>query len=122
MAIVLHLIAFTACIFWFHNLIVKPGNKLILPVIMVYLASVIVCFILSLMLEHDYLDSLGHLIASAVSIALFWLWTFIALIVKHVRKGKAKYLFIDLAQTSILLLFPLLIVLMISNMSFKIGG
>ncbi len=122
MAILLNLIAFTACIIWFHRLIKQANNKLILPVIMVYLASVIVCFIFSLMLEHDYLDGLGHLITSAVSVGLFWLWTNIALIIKHAKDKQMKLLLIDLVQTSILLLLPLLIVLMISNASFKIGG
>jgi hypothetical protein len=122
MILILNFLAFTACIVWFHFFISKPGNKLILPIIMVYLASVIVCFMLSFLVEHDYLDALGHLITSAGSLALFWLWTTIALIVKHSKSGKIKFLLIDLAQTSILLIFPLLIVLLISNMSFKIGG
>lgn len=122
MAILLNLIAFAACIFWFHRLISKPGNKLILPVILVYLATTIACFMLSFFMQHDYLDGLLHLIVSACCLALFWLWTTIALIVKHVRGGQLKPLLIDLAQTFILLLFPLLIVLMISNTTFKIGG
>jgi hypothetical protein len=122
MAILLNLIAFTGCIIWFHRLIYQANNKLILPVIMVYLASVIVCFIFSLMLENDYLDGLGHLITSAISVGLFWLWTNIALIIKHAKSRQMKSLLIDMAQTSILLLLPLLIVLMISNASFKIGG
>ena len=122
MAIILNLIAFTACITWFHRLISKPGNKLILPVILAYLASTIASFLLSFVFQHDYLDGLLHLIVSACSIALFWLWTTIALIVKHAQTGQLKFLFIDLAQTVVLLLFPLLIVLMISNTSFKIGG
>ncbi|MNK05397.1 hypothetical protein D3C87_232790 [compost metagenome] len=122
MAIVLNLIAFTACIIWFHRLIGKPGNKLILPVILVYLASTIASFLLSFVLQNNYLDGLLHLIISACFIALFWLWTTIALIVKHSQGGQLKFLFADLAQTLVLLLFPLLILLMISNASFKIGG
>lgn len=122
MAIILNLIAFAACIYWFHRLISKPGNKLILPVILVYLASTIACFLVSFTLQQNYLDGLLHLIVSAFSLALFWLWTTIALIVKHAQSGKLKFLFMDLAQTLVLLLFPILIVLMISNTSFKIGG
>lgn len=122
MAIVFNLIAFTACIVWFHRLISRPDNKLILPVILVYLASTIVGFMLAFAVQHDYLDGLGHLIASAVSILVFWIWTTIALIVKHAQSRKVKHLFIDLAQTSILLLFPVLILLLLSNASFKIGG
>lgn len=122
MAIILNLIAFTACIIWFHRLISKPGNKLILPVILVYLASAIISFMLSFVFQNDYLDGLLHIIISGISILLFWLWTTIALIVKHVKKDQFRYLLIDLAQTSSLLIVPLFIVLILSNASFKIGG
>lgn len=122
MAVILNIIAFVACIFWFHRLISKPDNKLILPVILVYLASTIASFLLSFVLQHDYLDGLLHLIISVFSTALFWLWTTIALIVKRSQSGQLKLLLTDLAQTVILLLFPLLMALMISNTSFKIGG
>lgn len=122
MAIILNLIAFTACIIWFHRLIGKPERKLILPVILVYLASEIVSFMLSFVFQHDYLDGLLHIIISGISILLFWLWTTVALIVKHLKKDDFKYLLIDLAQTSSLLIVPLVIVLLLSNASFKIGG
>ncbi len=122
MAIILNLLAFIACIIWFHKLVRQPGNKLILPVILVYLATSIVGFMLSFALQHDYLDGLVHLIISGVSILLFWLWTTIVLIVKHAKKDQIKFLLIDLAQTSALLIVPLAIVFLISNASFKIGG
>jgi len=122
MAIILNLIAFTACIIWFHRLIGKPENKLILPVILVYLASAIISFMLSFVFQNDYLDGLLHIIVSGVSILIFWFWTTIALIVKYAKKNQFKYLLIDLAQTSSLLIVPLFIVLLLSNASFKIGG
>lgn len=122
MAILLNLIAFTGCIIWFHRLIKQPNNKLILPVILVYLVSAILSFILALALQHDYLDGLLHMIISGISILIFWLWTTIALIAKHAGKDQFKFLLLDLAQTSTLLIVPLLIVLLISNASFKIGG
>lgn len=122
MAIILNLIAFTACIIWFHRLIGKPERKLILPVILVYLASAIVSFMLSFVFQNDYLDGLLHIIISGISILLFWLWTTVALIVKHLKKNEFKHLLIDLAQTSSLLIVPLFIVLLLGNASFKIGG
>lgn len=122
MAIILNLIAFTACIIWFHRLIGKPERKLILPVILVYLASAIVSFMLSFVFQNDYLDGLLHIILSGISILLFWLWTTVALIVKHLKKDEFKHLLIDLAQTSSLLIVPLFIVLLLGNASFKIGG
>lgn len=122
MAIILNLITFTACIIWFHRLIGKPERKPILPVILVYLASAIMSFMLSFVFQHDYLDGLLHIIISGISILLFWLWTTVALIVKHLKKDDFKYLLIDLAQTSSLLIVPLVIVLLLSNASFKIGG
>nr|WP_294858893.1 hypothetical protein [uncultured Fluviicola sp.] len=124
MAIILNLIAFTACIIWFHRLIGKPENKLILPVILVYLASAITCFMLSFVFQHDYLDGLLHIIISGISILLFWLWTTIALIVKHTSNKQVRFLLTDLAQTSVLLIVPLGALLIISNSTFslKIGG
>lgn len=122
MAIILNIIAFTACIIWFHRLIGKSENKLILPVILVYLASAIISFMLAFVFQHQYLDGLLHIIVSGIFILLFWLWTTVALIVKHAKKNQFKYFLIDLAQTSTLLIVPLFIVLMLSNASFKIGG
>lgn len=124
MAIILNLITFTACIIWFHRLIGKPENKLILPVILVYLASAIISFMLSFVFQHDYLDGLLHIIISGVSILLFWFWTTIALIVKHTSNKQVKLLLTDLAQTSVLLIIPLGALLIISNSTFslKIGG
>lgn len=124
MAIILNIIAFTACIIWFHRLIGKPENKLILPVILVYLASAIISFILAFVFQHEYLDGLLHMIISGISILLFWFWTTIALIVKRTSNNQARSLLADLAQTSVLLIVPLAAVLIISNSTFslKIGG
>lgn len=122
MAIILNFIAFIACIIWFHRLIQQPGNKLILPVVLVYLAGVIFSFIFSFLLQHDYLDGLIHMIVSGISILAFWLWTSLVIIVKYAKKDQSRFLLIGLAQTSALLIVPLAIALLISNASFKIGG
>ncbi|MGV3610353.1 MAG: hypothetical protein ACO1N0_05365 [Fluviicola sp.] len=122
MAVILNISAFTGCIIWFHKLIRQPGNKLILPVILVYLAATILSFALSFALQHDYLDGLLHMIVSAIAILVFWLWTSIVIVVKYAKKGHAKFLLIGLAQTSALLIVPVAIVFLISNASFKIGG
>ena len=122
MAIILNILAFIGCIIWFHKLIRQPGNKLILPVILVYLAATIFSFVISFAIQHDYLDGLLHMIVSGVSIGVFWLWTTVAIIVKHAKKNQIKNLLIDLAPTSSLLIVPIFIVLLLSNASFKIGG
>ena len=122
MAIILNMLAFIGCIIWFHKLIRQPGNKLILPVILVYLAATIFSFIISFALQHDFPDGLIHMIVSGITIGIFWLWTSIAIIVKHAKKNQGKFLLIGLAQTSALLIVPLAIVYLISNASLKIGG
>jgi hypothetical protein len=122
MAIILNMLAFIGCIIWFHKLVQQPGNKLILPVILVYLAATIFSFAISFALQHDYLDGLLHMIVSGIAILIFWLWTSIVIIVKYAKKDHAKFLFIGLAQTSALLIVPLAITFLISNASFKIGG
>lgn len=122
MAIILNILAFTGCIIWFHQVMRQPGNKLILPVILVYLASAIFGFIGSFALQHDYLDGLLHMIVSGISILIFWLWTSTVIIVKNAKKDRSRFLLLGLAQTSALLIVPLSIVFLISNASFKIGG
>lgn len=122
MVLVFHLVVFAACISWFHYLVGKPGNNLLLPVIMGYLASTIVCFILYLALQTDYPDGWGALFSSALLMMLFWLWTLVVLLIKYIRKRTLKHLFLDLAQTSVLLLFPFVIFLLIGSRSFKMGG
>ncbi|MNJ83986.1 hypothetical protein D3C87_14190 [compost metagenome] len=122
MAVILNIIAFSACLFWFYRIINAPKHKLLFPVVLVYLGSVILSFFIALAVQHDYLDGFVHLLASAVSILLFWIWTTIIIVIKHNKSGQTKYIGIDLAQTSALLIIPIFIVLLISNMSFKIGG
>ncbi len=122
MAIILNVFAFIGCIIWFHKLVQQPGNKLILPVILVYLAATIFSFVIAFALQHDYLDGLLHMIVSGIAILVFWLWTSIVIIVKYAKKDHAKQLLIGLAQTSALLIVPVAITFLISNASFKIGG
>jgi hypothetical protein len=122
MAIILNIIAFIGCIIWFHKLVQQPGNKLILPVVLVYLAATIFSFVIAFALQNDFPDGLIHMIVSGIAIILFWLWTSIAIIVKYAKKDQAKFLLIGLLQTSVLLIVPLAITFLISNASFKIGG
>lgn len=122
MAIILNLIAFTVCLLWFHRIMNAPEHKLLFPVVLVYLGSAILSFFIALAVQHDFLDGIIHLLACAVSISVFWLWTTIIIIMKHSKSGQTKYIWIDLAQTSALLIVPIFIVLMVTSLPFKIGG
>lgn len=121
-AIVLNFMAFAGCVFWFHKILNNEKRPLIIPVVWSYLGSVLVCLFLSFAAQHDYLDGAIQLVVAGIFLVLFWLWTTIAIIVKHIQTGNPKRIWIDLAQNSLLVVFPLLIASVISNMSFKIGG
>lgn len=122
MAIILNFIAFAACLVWFHRIMNAPSHKFLFPVVLVYLGSVILSFFAALTIQHDFLDGVVHLLASAVSIFVFWIWTTIFIIMKHSKSGQTKYIWIDLAQTSLLFIIPIFILLLVTNLSFKIGG
>lgn len=122
MAIILNLIAFAACLVWFHRIMNAPKHKLLFPVVLVYLGSATLSFFIALAVQHDFLDGIVHLLASAVSIFVFWIWTTIFIIMKHSKSGQTKYIWIDLAQTSLLFIIPIFILLLVTNLSFKIGG
>ncbi|WP_300660659.1 hypothetical protein [Fluviicola sp.] len=122
MAIILNLIAFAACLIWFHKIMNAPKHKLLIPVVLVYLGSVILSFFIALAVQHDFLDGVIHLMVCAVSILVFWVWTTIIIIIKHNKNGQTKYIGVDLIQTSALLIIPLFILFLVTNLSFKIGG
>ncbi|WP_294671685.1 hypothetical protein [uncultured Fluviicola sp.] len=123
MALILNLIAFVLCITWFHRLIKQPGNKLLFPVLMVYLGSSMMSFILAFVIQHDFLDILGHAIVTGIAVLVFWLWTSIVVIIKHVKTGDIRLLFTDLAQTTLPLLIIILFILSFNDGgSLKIGG
>ncbi len=122
MAIILNLVAFTACLLWFHRIMNAPEHKLLFPLVLVYLGSVILSFFIALAVQHGFLDGVVHLMACAVSISVFWIWTTIIIIMKHSKSGQTKYIGIDLAQTSVLIIIPIFILLLVSNLTFKIGG
>lgn len=122
MAIILNIIAFSACLVWFHRIMNATERKLLFPVVLVYLGSVILSFFAALAIQHDFLDGIVHLLSSAVSILVFWAWTTVIILMKHIKSGQTKYIWIDLAQTSLLFIIPIFILLLVTNLSFKIGG
>lgn len=122
MAIILNLIAFTACLLWFHRIMNAPKHRLLLPLVLVYLGSVVLSFFIALAVQHDFLNGIVHLLACAVSILVFWVWTTIIIIMKHSKNGQTKHAWIDLAQTSVLIIVPIFIILLVSNLTLKIGG
>lgn len=122
MTIILNLIAFTACLLWFHRIMNAPSHKFLFPVVLIYLGSVILSFCITLNVQHDFLDGVIHLLVCAVSVFMFWVWTSIIIIIKYNKSGQTKYIWIDLAQTSLLFIIPIFILLLVTNLSFKIGG
>lgn len=122
MAIILNLIAFAVCLSWFHRVMNATKHKFLFPVVLVYLGSVILSFCITLNVQHDFLDGVVHLLSSAVAILVFWAWTTVIILMKHIKSGQTKYIWIDLAQTSLLFIIPIFILLLVTNLSFKIGG
>ena len=112
MAIILNAIAFSACLVWFHRIMNATERKPLFPVVLVYLGSVILSFFIALAVQHDFPDGIVHLLSSAVSILVFWAWTTVIILMKHVKSG----------QTSFLFIVPIFILLLVTNLTLKIGG
>lgn len=71
MAILLNLIVLIICLI----LIFKSdkNNGFLMMVSLLFILGTVVCFILAMAFEHEYLDGLNHIIVSAASSLLFWL-------------------------------------------------
>ncbi|MNU52208.1 hypothetical protein D3C71_412140 [compost metagenome] len=122
MAVILNLIAFVACIFWFHRMMKGQVRKPLFPLILVYLGSCTLSFFIVLTVQPGYPDNVIHFMTGAVFIFLFWLWTMTVIILKHRKSSQTKHIWVDLAQTSLLLIFPIIVVFVINNLPSKIGG
>jgi len=122
MNIILNITAFSLCIIWFHKRLNSGIKKPILPVILIYLVASIFIFALSLFIQAEYLDGVHYLIIGGISLFTFWFWTTISIIQKNRKHDTRKNIVGDLSQNILLLIIPLLIWLLISNMSLKIGG
>ena len=122
MSIILNITAFIICIIWFQRRMNSESKKLILPVVLTYLLSALLAFIISFFVESEYLDGIIYLVIAGISILIFWIWTTIVIIMKNVKSSSQKHIVGDLAQNTILIVVPLLLWLWISNMSLKIGG
>ena len=122
MAILLNTLVFSAFIYWFRKQVVINKKESFLGIILLFLLASFIAFVLSLFAEHDYLDGLQGLIAGGISISLFWISITAIIIHKNLSEKTTQRMAMDLVQTLPLLLIPFLIWLLMSNMSFKIGG
>ena len=98
----------------------SKNNTLIIPVILTFLIASIVIVVISLVTQAEYLDGIHYLITGSISLLMFWIWTTFVIIKKNLKNR--KQLVSSLAQNILLLTIPLIIWVLISNMSLKIGG
>ena len=120
MNIILNIIAFALCMTWFHKKMNSKNNALITPVILTFLIASIIAVVISLVAKAEYLDGIHYLITGSISLLMFWIWTTFIIVKKSLNNR--KQLFSSLAQNILLLTIPLIIWVLISNTSLKIGG
>jgi len=122
MNLFLNVLLFALFGWWFWNQRIVKGKKYFFGIILLYLVASIMAFLLSLYSQNEYLDGLQYLLNGGISISIFWLSATVVITWKNLKERTAQRMFMDLVQIIPLLLTPLMIWLMISNMSFKIGG
>ena len=107
------------CLRWLHKS--NKNSAVLMRIVFTFIGGTFICFIIALVLENEYLDGLSHLIVAGGSAAIFWLSSIILLLTQPNKTNFEEKLGKMLIM-SIVILVPLLIYLLISNASFKIGG
>ncbi|MFA7274177.1 MAG: hypothetical protein WC044_09920 [Crocinitomicaceae bacterium] len=119
MAVILNLIVIVICsIFIFRA---KGSVSELLKIISWFFAGIMLSFFLALALQHDYLDGVNHILASAVSCVIFWLIGISRLIFLSL-KGKNGQFWQQFIVLSLVLIVPYFIYRILSGASLKIGG
>ena len=122
MNLLLNIALLSLFIWWFWKHFVIQRKIILIGIVGLFLLASILVFIFSLYVQNDYLDGLHYLVVGALSISIFWLGTTTCVIWKNIKEKTTKRIFLDLLQLILLILIPLLIWVILSNSTFKIGG
>ena len=98
----------------------SKSNALIIPVTLTFLVASILIVVISLVTQAEYLDGIHYIITGGISLSIFWAWSTFVIIKRNLNNR--KQMISCLAQNILLLTIPLLIWVLISNTSLKIGG
>jgi Zn-dependent protease with chaperone function len=94
---------------------------MLLKIICSFILGTFISFVLAFVFDNEYLQGVAHLITSGGSAVVFWLTSIILLFISKHKTSTADRLGKVLLM-SMVLVVPVLIYSLISNMSFKIGG
>ncbi len=119
---ILNMLLVGSFLIWFWNHFVISRKKMFIGIILLFLLSSFLLFTFLLLIRHEYLDGVHFLIASGVSVTVFWICTMAIIIWKNIQDKTTQRTCIDLLQVTPLLLIPLLTWLLLSTMTLKIGG
>jgi VIT1/CCC1 family predicted Fe2+/Mn2+ transporter len=122
MNILLNLILLSLGIAWFNRRQKSETTKPVLPVILAYIGGAIFLFVLSLVIQSDYLDGILYILSGGLSLFMFWIYTTVAIIYRHNKMKTTGSVLPDLAQSAILLVPILILFFLVSGAQLKIGG
>ncbi len=119
MSIILNIVVLFICLRWLYKS--NRNNGVLTGIVFTFIGGTFFSFIFALALEHDFMDGVTHLIIAGGSAIIFWLLSIVILLTQTNKISPAEK-FAKISITSIVILLPLLIYLMIFNMTLKIGG
>ncbi len=122
MNILLNLVLLSLGVFWFNRRQTSEISKPVLPVILSYIGATIFLFVLSLVIQSDYLDGILYILSGGLSLFIFWIYTTVAIIYRHNKMKATGSVFPDLAQSALLLVPILILCALMSGAQLKIGG
>lgn len=122
MNVLLNIIVLILHLKWFQYRLAKADHSNFLNIFLSYLLSVTVLGVLFMCVQMEYLDGIGYLIHAAGGILLFWIWSSIAFVLSARKLKKPSFLYQGLLQNSLLLIIPVMIWLLLQDITLKIGG
>ncbi len=123
MSISLNLILLLLFGIWFYKKINNPRNRLIFPIVLLFIGAVVALFTILTLIDNEYLDFVANFVVASFSLILFWIYSTIVIIITNIQKGSRTKIFTDLLQTSALLIMPIAFYWwIISDVPLNIGG
>lgn len=122
MNILLNILLLGLAVIWFNQRQKSESRKLVLPVVLAFIAGTILVFFISFAIQRDYLDGFLYILCGCLNLLAFWIWTTVSIIYKNRKLKTTSSILPELAQNSLLLIIILMICFLISGASLKIGG
>ena len=117
-----NLINLILCLYGLNKRTRKKKDSFPIVFSIIFVLGSILAFTISMIIQGDYLDFIGHILVYFGCTFSYWLIASIMIANIRISQNNVSQIWRDIVQISIVLFFPVLVWLWISGLNLKIGG